>query len=89
MAEGTKPGGAVRSRMTESGFKMIPTRWNNGPMKVKEDKYELLLLGSNNQLRPERTGKLGIRQFLGKTLMVLVDRRPNISQQQIQLVKIK
>lgn len=48
MVEGIKLGGVVRSRMIELGFKMILIRWNNGLMKVKEDKYEFLFLGLNN-----------------------------------------
>lgn len=58
MAKDSKPGGVVRSGRAESGFKMIPTHWNNGLMKLKEDKYELLLLGSN--IRCAQRGKLGL-----------------------------
>lgn len=87
MAKDSKPERVVRSRMAESGFKMIPTHWNNGLMKLKEDKYELLLLGLNT--RCAQGGKLGLQLLFWKMLRGSSWQKSQICQRQIQLVKIK
>lgn len=83
----------MKSRVAESGFRMIPTHGNNGPRvlthvrthgSLKEDTYELLLWGSNTRC-PREDQEVGLKAALEKN----TGGRPNISQQQTQLVTTK
>lgn len=86
MAEDTKPGGVVKRKMTDR------TRNQNDPHTLEhwanetERRYmRILSLGSNARCTQKGQGNWACEKCSGS----LVERTPNISQQQIQLVKIK